>query len=250
MAASFFRSMCSSSPINEWIGVSHCLSVDAPGDYLVGMAADDQVRLKVNGALVFESPEGADGTAHWYIHRLSLNSGINIVEVLGRNLGNVGALGAEISGPFTYGALADEAQQKAADYAGNIVFSTDRLVDATFHIGEDSGYSCADEGQVVNACREPVRCTVIEHAASSFRTGPENDCEPHQRMRPNIFSVIPTKRTFFGLARCGHSGQARAGGCVHARPHVWTRHSRPTWRAESHAPTKTKNRLMQSSRLY
>ena len=201
-------------PINEWIGVSHCLSVDAPGDYLLGIAADDQARMKLNGRVVFESLVEADGAAHWYVRRVALHSGINIIEFSGRNSGNVGALGAEISGPFEYGSLADEAQQKAADYAGNIVFSTDTLLGAQFHIGEESGFSCRDDGQVINACRAPVRCTTIEQTPCA---PPPLECPPGEHVDGDACVQNACTCMFGGPAvgeECPVDGQPLCIGCV------------------------------------
>ena len=109
-------------PVGEWIGFSHCLSADTAGDYLVGLSGPARIRLVVNGQDVFERTDDEVGTAgYWHIVRISLLSGLNIVEILGSNSGGIVALGAEISGPFAHGSLENEAEQKSADYAGNLI---------------------------------------------------------------------------------------------------------------------------------
>jgi cysteine-rich repeat protein len=151
-------------PVNQWIGFSYCLSIDTSGDYLFGLSADEQVRLRVNGQQIFESPVDEDASRHWYLRKLSLKSGINIIEIYGLNRGNVGALGAEVSGPFPVGSMETEAAQKAADYTGNIVFSTANMVGTEFTLGTTSGWSCPEAFQVLNTCHAENRCSTIERA--------------------------------------------------------------------------------------
>ncbi|MEE2756240.1 MAG: hypothetical protein VYA30_06250 [Myxococcota bacterium] len=159
------RDQAGFEPFNEWIGFSHCLSTDTPGDYLVGISGDEQARLMVNGQLVFETPQGIDASRTWYIRRLSLPSGINTIEFHGLNTDSIGAIGGEIIGPFEPGSMATEAAQKAADYENNILFSTRSMVGTQFSLGDMTGWYCRNEGEVLNTCHAEPRCSTIERTA-------------------------------------------------------------------------------------
>ena len=151
-------------PVNEWIGFSHCIDIRVGGDYLIGIAGDNRVRFRVDGEFVFELDTGLTFNFNfWHIRKVSLTSGVHVIELLGRNDGSAAAFGAEISGPFSEGTLSTEAQQQNADYAGNIIFSTENMVGDLFDVGENSGWSCPDGAQTLNTCVEAPICTSIEY---------------------------------------------------------------------------------------
>ncbi|MBM4292388.1 MAG: hypothetical protein FJ138_13930, partial [Deltaproteobacteria bacterium] len=150
-------------PVGEWIGFARCLTLERAGDYLIGIAGDNRVRLKVDGQLVFERDDASTTNFnYWHIRKVSLTSGVHIIELSGYNDHAIAAFGAEISGPFPPGSLATEAQQKAADYAGRLVFSTGRLQGELFTLGEQSGWSCPGEAQALNTCAERPECVETE----------------------------------------------------------------------------------------
>ena len=147
-------------PVGEWIGFSHCVDIEVGGDYLIGIAGDNRVRFKVNGQMVFErNNSNTSNFNYWHIIKVTLNSGVNVIELSGRNDGLIAAFGAEISGPFPSGSLTTEGQQMAADYAGNIIFSTSQMEGDLFDIGENSGWSCPEEDFVLNSCLPEPQCT-------------------------------------------------------------------------------------------
>gem|GEM_PF-2459131 len=150
------------NPIGEWIGFSTCLEVSEPGDYLVGIAADNRVRFYVDGVLEFE--KNSSSTAHfnyWYVQPISLSSGSHIVEMLGYNDGSIAAFGAEIYGPFPAGSLSTDADMMAADTENNILWSTGDLLGQTFDLGEETGWICPDGTAFDTCAAEPV-CTSID----------------------------------------------------------------------------------------
>jgi hypothetical protein len=154
-----------SLPVGEWIGFSYCLDIEVGGDYLIGIAGDNRVRFKVDGELEFELNNGQGSSFnYWHIRKISLTSGIHVIELLGKNDGSVAAFGAEISGPFPQGSLDTELDQQQADYANNIIFTTQDMVGQTFDIGENSGWTCPEETQTLNTCGGGTpTCTEIEY---------------------------------------------------------------------------------------
>ncbi|MFT4705846.1 MAG: hypothetical protein ACI81R_003561, partial [Bradymonadia bacterium] len=140
------------SPVGEWIGFSICLDLEEPGDYMVGMAADNQTRFSINGNPFF-SLLGANviNFRYWWMNTVSLGSGLNIIEMEGYNNGQIAAFGADIYGPYAPGTVSTDADMSAADYEGNILWSTLDMIGTPFLMGESSGFSCPD-GFVVNTC--------------------------------------------------------------------------------------------------
>ena len=150
-------------PTQEWIGFSHCLEVEESGEYLIGMGADNRMRFKINGNMVFQRNTNAvPNFTYWWVQSVHLNAGINIIELEGWNQSQAASFGAEISGPFPSGSLATDAAMASADYENNIIFSTENMVGQDFQLGETSGYSCPD-GYALNTCGERPTCTQIIH---------------------------------------------------------------------------------------
>ncbi|MFP4597639.1 MAG: hypothetical protein ACOC9J_05065 [Persicimonas sp.] len=150
-----------SNPVDEWIGFSHCLEVPADGDYLVGMAGDNQIRFSVDGNLVFsKTGTSTDNFSYWWMNAVTLTAGTHIIELEGRNNGSYAAFGADIYGPFPAGSLSNSAAMAAADVENNILFSTENMLGQAFETGENSGYSCPD-GYAVNMCGQKPMCTQV-----------------------------------------------------------------------------------------
>lgn len=153
------------NPVGEWIGFSACLDVPAAGDYLLGIAADNQVRLVVDGVEIFKDTDGTTRAFnYWFMQTATLTSGAHQVELFGENDGSIASFGAEIAGPFPAASLTDDAAMAAADYAGNIVFSTGDRIGGFFELGDSSGWSCPD-GYALDECGDEPTCTETEYAA-------------------------------------------------------------------------------------
>jgi hypothetical protein len=150
--------------VNEWIGFSRCVDIPAAGEYVVGISGDDFVRFRVNGAQVFENPAVAFHFRRWNMIPVTLQAGVNIVEMEGLDTGVASALGAEIYGPFPLGSTADDASMAALDYENNIVWSTGDQLGSVFNLGSISGFSC-EEGFALDLCGDEATCTRIERLA-------------------------------------------------------------------------------------
>ncbi|MFT6400604.1 MAG: hypothetical protein ACJAYU_005382 [Bradymonadia bacterium] len=155
-------STAGTNPVNEWIGFTVCLDIDEPGDYMIGMAADNRLRFRVNGAPFFtRNTSLIQNFRRWWMNPVPLNSGLNIIEMEGRNDGSWAAFGAEVYGPFAAGSLANDTDMAAADSEGNVLWSTQEMLGLPFITGESSGYSCPD-GYAMNTCSGEITCTRIE----------------------------------------------------------------------------------------
>jgi hypothetical protein len=141
-------------PVNEWIGFSVCVNIDTAGDYLLGLGADNRMRLRVDGVTLLDNTDdNVDNFKYWWMQAISLSSGPHIVEFEGFNAGGPAGLGAEISGPFASGSLTDDASMASQDYAGNLVWTAQEAIGASFALGETSGYQCPD-GMALDLCAE------------------------------------------------------------------------------------------------
>lgn len=98
------------------------------GSHVIGVAADDFVRVRLDGVQVF-----ADGANDAFTFRdfhmvpVSLNAG----------------------------------SMMALDYADNIVWNTINQIGGTFHLGEKSGYQF-DDGFALDLCSAESTCTRAE----------------------------------------------------------------------------------------
>lgn len=149
--------MAGAEPVNEWIGFSVCVDIATPGDYLLGLGADNRTRFAVDGVLFREdASDNVLNFQYWWVTPVQLTSGTHIVSFEGFNESGPAGLGAEIAGPFPAGSLVDDAAMAAADYAGNLVWTAADAVGSTFALGETNGWSCPD-GMALDLCAaEPV----------------------------------------------------------------------------------------------
>jgi len=149
-------------PTGEWIGFAVCLDIPEGGDYLIGLGADNRLRFSLNGNLEFAMLGGSpDNFTWWWINPIQLSSGLNIIELEGYNISQAASFGAEIAGPFPAGSLNTDADMAAADYAGNLIFSTLDQIGINFTLGESSGTQCP-EGFALNTCSPAQECIRIQ----------------------------------------------------------------------------------------
>ncbi len=160
-------------PFYEWLGFSRCLDIATAGDYLVGIAGDNEVLLRVDGNVVYQSVSG-ENFATWNVLRLSLSAGTHIIELFGLNRGSFAAFGAEIAGPFPAGSLSTPAQMAAADYANNIIFTTASMRTSGGQFQTSTGANAASAlscptGFALDLCEQPALCIDRDEAPCNPR---------------------------------------------------------------------------------
>ncbi len=149
-------------PVAEWIGFSVCVTIDEPGEYLLGLGADNRMRFSVDGVeLLHNTDDNTENFKYWWMFPISLSSGSHIIEFEGYNAGGPAGMGAEISGPFAFGTLVDDAAMVSQDYAGNLYWSAADSLGSTFALGETSGWSCPD-GMALDLCADTPSCYAEE----------------------------------------------------------------------------------------
>lgn len=154
-------------PVGEWIGFATCIDIPEDGDYLVGMAADNNLRFSINGNLAFSLTNGNTSSFnYWWMNPIHLSAGAHTILLEGLNNGSEANFGAEIYGPFPAGSLTNDAAMAAADVENNIVFSTLDMLGGVFTTGESSGYSCPS-GSSIDVCVDQFTC--VEHRVTECR---------------------------------------------------------------------------------
>ena len=147
----------------QWIGFSVCVDVPTTGVYCVGLAADNRMRFSINGDLVAEwRNDNTFNFQYWNVIEVTLQAGLNYVEVEGFNLAcSSAAFAAEIYQADT-ATLQAVTNLNAGDPNGledYIIFSTRDLIPGpgdppTFYdIGTDSGNVCP-EGYAYDGCSD------------------------------------------------------------------------------------------------
>lgn len=144
-------------PYNVWLGFSQCINITETKTYYVGIAADNDFKLKIDGITIVDSSLSTYWNAasksfkRWNVYPITLNSGNHIIELYGRNDGSYGGFGCEI-----YNNTLSELNSATLYSDLNIIFTSSGKTEATLvqsNTGEylTSGYTCST-GYVYNSC--------------------------------------------------------------------------------------------------
>ena len=161
-----------SASTSEWLGFSKCIDIVSGGTYYVGIAADNNARVHINGTLIINfSGSNADNFKKWSVFPFYFNSGTNIIEMEGINTGSASAFGAEVYNPTSFATLT------AATTTGQtgLVFSTREYVGQNWQLGETFGYSCPI-GYALNTCSLPYTCVEIITTGITSSACSETSC--------------------------------------------------------------------------
>jgi len=142
-------------PIYEWIGFTACVETSIEKVYYIGIAADNRVRIKVNGVLVVQLLQQAiRNFTRWNMFPITLPAGTNFVELEGLNVGSYASFGAEIydADYATLIAMTTESQINSV-----LVFSTKDKIGTTFDIGDNIGWNCPP-GWTLSFCEGYPQC--------------------------------------------------------------------------------------------
>jgi hypothetical protein len=162
-------------PLNEWLGFSYCLNLTSGGTYYVGLAADNDIKLSVNNQTLVETnfynftanTSAMTGSSivftNWHVFPITLQSGLNIIEVESLNIGQFAAFAAEIysgsvstlSGYTSYSQLSANTLFSTLNFIGqNIPLSSSGATTGT-------GYTCPD-GYSLYTCSGSPYCIFID----------------------------------------------------------------------------------------
>lgn len=161
------------TPTGEWLGFSVCLDIPETTTYFIGIAADDIFRIKINGNFIFNNSNTPPVTGAYFVYSLTilqwsvfpitLNSGLNIIEIEGYNIGGAGAFAAEIySGSVSTLSGYTNTSQLSAD----TIFSTLNFVGQDIPLSSsgattNTGYTCPS-GYTLYNCSGTPYCIQID----------------------------------------------------------------------------------------
>ena len=128
-------------PELEWVGFSSCIEIPETKTYVMGMAADDGMRVSLNGQLLFDYSTGDYAWSPWRMFPMTLSAGTNVFKIEG--------IQAQFFTPAFFGFEIYDASVNTLTGLTTtigldpyILFSTKDLAGLEFNVGEDSGYSC------------------------------------------------------------------------------------------------------------
>jgi len=158
------------APTGTWVGFSQCINITNEGTYYVGLAADNFCNFSINGALVVQfSVHTTDNFNHWSIFPVKLKSGLNIIQMEGKNSEGVVAFGAEIYSPTSYSTLTGATSTGSTQ--ANVIFTTANKIGQTYDFASDGsiGYTCPS-GFILNTCGVIATCTKLENSTITATT--------------------------------------------------------------------------------
>ena len=145
------------NPLYQWIGFSRCINVPQDGEYLIGLAGDNEIRFALNGQILIEKNQSNffDGASfeYWWVYKVNLTAGDNTIVLEGKNNSSIASFGCDIVGPFPVGTFNSETDFEDIDndgitvggtyylnleeaYKNNIIFSSEDELNAATAGGE------------------------------------------------------------------------------------------------------------------
>ena len=145
-------------PYETWLGFSVCLYSPVEKTYYVGLGADNEYKLVLNGNLILSTQGGVrdysqSNFKYWNIYPITLPAGEFILEMYGWNQDQLAAFGCEI-----YGNTLSELTGATSYYDLDILFTTSGLTQGQLFqtsTGEftTSGYTCPP-GYTFSSCNQ------------------------------------------------------------------------------------------------
>lgn len=161
---------------DQIIGFTYCVNIPSTKTYYIGIGADNQGIIKIDGNTVlsqdktamdaqYGTPGGSAPFRVWSIYPINLLSGFHVIELSGQNgpepLPNPAAIGAEI-----YDNTAIEIAAATSYAQLNLLFSTKDHIGEAIQIGTGGvGYTCPD-GYSLVLCDGPPYCKKVTTAST------------------------------------------------------------------------------------
>lgn len=147
------------NPVNEWVGFTHCVTIEQTGTYCIGLGGDNGIRFSIDGTVLVTAVNNITFNFNfWHVFEVTLTAGTHIISVEGYNFAGDAAFGAEIYNA-TAATLAGYTTTLQVDAV--TVFSTFDKIGDNFDIGQNSGYTCP-AGFTLGFCNGEPDCTGIQ----------------------------------------------------------------------------------------
>lgn len=145
-------------PVGVWIGFSKVINVPATQVYYIGMGADNEFRLQIDGNTIVDrnNPNATGSNFYfWNVFPVTLTAGQHIIQFQGENDGSAGTMGMEI-----YNVSSPAQIMSATSYAQlDTIFSTQGMIGQTIStVGNvcSAGYTYNPNGPAATPCRAVI----------------------------------------------------------------------------------------------
>jgi len=161
--------------LNQWVGVSHCINLDETKTYRIGFSGDQNIRVKINGRLLFNPDLTSDNflpsndsfqtnrsrvLQSFLVVGITLQAGLNIIEIEGYHVNELRSAGFVLE---IYDATESVLKniRKESELKSVTVFSTRDLLLSEMVLGEENGYSCPTDFSLFTCTGTPYQCVSI-----------------------------------------------------------------------------------------
>ena len=146
-------------PFGKWVGFSKCITITEGKTYYVGLFADNNFKLRLNGQTIlntYQTGGSLNSTQatffYWHIYPIYIPAGNNTLELTGLNIEQTGAFGCVI-----YDNTPAQLAAATSDGNLNIIFNSRTItnidiVESTLGVYEDKGYTCPSGYTVYSPC--------------------------------------------------------------------------------------------------
>ena len=172
-------------PRNKWIGFNQCIEIQQSKKYVIGMAADNYIRFKVNGdVFITINKASTDVFKNWWLFEISLEAGTHTISLEGKNQSKSAIFGCVIY-DSDMNTLVNSVTTET-ELENLIIFNSKDKIGESFDISEDSNfvkYSCPS-GFLLSNCGDNPVCTKIERA-DAINIITQEDPTPQLIQTPN-----------------------------------------------------------------
>jgi hypothetical protein len=145
-------------PLNTPIGFSKTINVSSTKTYLIGIGADNNFSVSIDGTMIIEKTGSAlENFTIWHVYPIQLTAGQHIIEMSGVNSGASASFGVEI---YDNTVAQLESITSYSDPVLNLLFSTKDMIGQQFEVGV---YNCPD-GYALNTATTPYTCRKLINA--------------------------------------------------------------------------------------
>jgi len=159
-------------PLDTWLGFNYCLTGITGGQYYIGIGADNEFRLEIDGVTILDTyaNSGLDEIAkfrEWHVYPITLNAGDHIIGLYGYNLIGTGINPAGFGCEIYQNSLTELTTANVLTDL-NIIFTSTDFIGEIIPVIKDvngnylsAGYSCAsgyEYAQCDGNCWKVIYC--------------------------------------------------------------------------------------------
>ncbi|WP_121356784.1 hypothetical protein [Flavisolibacter nicotianae] len=174
-------------PLQQWLGFSTCITNATDKTYYLGIASDNDFRVKVDGVIKVQKLESStENFNKWFIYPIQLGPGRHIIEFEAMNVGGPAAFGAEI-----YDNTLQQIAQATNYTSLNVLFTTKDMIGQQFQLGQ---YTCP-AGYALSTCSDPFICQQAVSPTAVFNPYLSGILGNWRPLESNVYHIDRSKET-------------------------------------------------------